>query len=128
MLPAGVAMAQEQGVRRDASTSTEATDIVVTARQRAEAMTEVPAAITSYSSDFLTKQNITSFVDYATKVPNLSFQFGQGGTFLWSGDRETSIRGVVGNCTTAFYIDDTPVPSSVSPHVLNPDRIEVLKG
>ncbi|MBU0556363.1 MAG: TonB-dependent receptor [Alphaproteobacteria bacterium] len=113
---------------RDATTSSEVAEILVTARQRSEALTEVPAAITSYSSDFLEKQNITSFVDYATKIPNLSFQFGQGGTFLWSGDRETSIRGVVGSGTTAFYIDDTPVPSSVSPHILNLDRIEVLKG
>lgn len=125
MLSAGVAAAQDG---QDASPVADLAEIIVTARQKTEALTQVPAAITSYSSDFLAKQNITSFVDYATKVPNLSFQFGQGGTFLWSGDRETSIRGVVGGGTTAFYIDDTPVPSSVSPHVLNLDRIEVLKG
>ncbi len=132
MLSAGVAAAQEQGkggtVQSSDGSISGPVEIVVTARQRVEALTEVPAAITSYSSDFLDKQNITSFVDYATKIPNLSFQFGQGGSFLWSGDRETSIRGVIGSGTTAFYIDDTPVPSSVSPHVLNLDRIEVLKG
>lgn len=125
MLSAGAATAQDG---QSAAPAADPAEIVVTARQKAEALTEVPAAITSYSSDFLDKQNITSFVDYATKVPNLSFQFGQGGTFLWSGDRETSIRGVVGGGTTAFYIDDTPIPASVSPQVLNLDRIEVLKG
>lgn len=132
VLSAGGAAAQEQtaqgGGQDFGASATGEPEIIVTARQKIEALTEVPAAITSYSSDFLEKQNITSFIDYATKVPNLSFQFGQGGTFLWSGDRETSIRGVVGGGTTAFYIDDTPVPSSVSPHVLNLDRIEVLKG
>lgn len=129
MLSAGAALAQDdQGADQAAASADSSGVIIVTARQKVETLTEVPAAITSYSSDFLEKQNITSFVDYATKVPNLSFQFGQGGTFLWSGDRQTTIRGVVGGGTTAFYIDDTPVPSSVSPQVLNLDRIEVLKG
>ncbi|MBB3859316.1 outer membrane receptor protein involved in Fe transport [Novosphingobium hassiacum] len=130
-LSTGTAFAQadQSSAQSDANAGiAEAEVIIVTARQKNETLTEVPAAITSYSSDFLAKQNITNFVDYATKVPNLSFQFGQGGTLLWSGDRETSIRGVVGIGTTAFYIDDTPIPSSVSPQVLNLDRIEVLKG
>jgi outer membrane receptor protein involved in Fe transport len=103
-------------------------EIVVSARRRDEALTTVPASITAYSSDFLDKQNIQSFTDYATKVPNLSFQYGQGGNVLWGGDRQTTIRGVVGNGTTAYYINDTPVPASVSPQTLNLDRIEVLKG
>jgi len=132
LLSTGTAFAQaQQSAQTDGgavNTDAEGQVIIVTARQKNETLTEVPAAITSYSSDFLAKQNITNFVDYATKVPNLSFQFGQGGTFLWSGDRETSIRGVIGIGTTAFYIDDTPIPSSVSPQVLNLDRIEVLKG
>jgi len=102
--------------------------IIVSARRKDEALTAVPASITAYTSDFLQKQNITSFADYATKVPNLSFQYGQGGSLLWSGSRQTAIRGVVGNETTAYYINDTPVPASVSPQTLNLDRIEVLKG
>jgi outer membrane receptor protein involved in Fe transport len=102
--------------------------IVVSARRKDETLVDVPASITAYSADFLQKQNITSFADYATKVPNLSFQYGQGGSLLWSGSRQTTIRGVVGNETTAYYINDTPVPASVSPQALNLDRIEVLKG
>lgn len=114
----------------DQSVNTVSTDaIVVTARRKEEALTTVPASITAYSSDFLKKQNITSFADYATKIPNLSFQYGQGSSsLLWSGSRQTTIRGVVGSETTAYYINDTPVPSSVSPQTLNLDRIEVLKG
>lgn len=129
LLSAGTAFAQDgSGANSEGPQASDQDVILVTARRKEESLTEVPAAITSYSSEFLETQNITSFVDYATKIPNLSFQFGQGGTFLWSGDRETSIRGVVGVGTTSFYIDDTPVPSSVSPQVLNLDRIEVLKG
>lgn len=103
-------------------------EIVVTARHKEELLTTVPESITAYTSDFMQKENIQSFVDYATKIPNLSFQYGQGADLLWSGSRETTIRGVAGAGTTAYYINDTPVPSSVSPQTLDLDRIEVLKG
>lgn len=103
-------------------------EIVVSARRKDEQLTAVPASITAYSADFLEKQNVSSFIDYATRIPNLTFQYGQGVDLLWSGARETTIRGVAGSGTTAYYINDTPVPASVSPQTLNLDRIEVLKG
>lgn len=103
-------------------------EIIVSARRKDEKLIDVPASITAYSSDFLKTQNIENFTDYATRIPNLSFQYGQGGNLLWGGSRETTIRGVAGSGTTAYYINDTPVPSSVSPLTLNLDRIEVLKG
>jgi len=109
----------------------EITDIVVTARHKEEALNNVPASITAYSSDFMKKQNIQSFTDYATKIPNLTFQYGQGTDFSsvgFVGGRQTTIRGVVGANTTAYYINDTPVPASISPQTLDLDRIEVLKG
>lgn len=103
-------------------------DIIVSARRKDERLTDVPASITAYSSDYLKTQNIQSFADYATRIPNLTFQYGQGADLLWSGGRQTTIRGVAGNETTAYYINDTPVPSSVSPLTLDLDRIEILKG
>jgi len=106
-------------------------EVIVTARRKEEGLTSVPASITAYSSDFLEKQNIQSFADYATRIPNLTFQYGQGSDYSstgFSGGRQTAIRGVAGSNTTAYYINDTPVPSSVSPQTLDLDRIEVLKG
>lgn len=103
-------------------------EIIVSARRKDEKLLDVPASITAFSSDYLKTQNIQSFTDYATRIPNLSFQYGLGGNLLWAGSRETTIRGVAGTGTTAYYINDTPVPSSVSPLTLNLDRIEVLKG
>lgn len=103
-------------------------EVLVSARRMEEPLTAVPASITAYTSDFLQKQNIRSFADYATRIPNLTFQYGQGAELLWSGSRTTTIRGVSGEGTTAYYINDTPVPSSVSPQTLDLDRIEVLKG
>ena len=106
-------------------------EIVVTARRKDELLTSVPASITAYSSEFLETQNIRSFADYATKIPNVTFQYGQGSDFSatgFSGGRVTTIRGVAGANTTAYYLNDTPIPSSVSPQTLGLDRIEVLKG
>ncbi|MBU0869650.1 MAG: Plug domain-containing protein, partial [Alphaproteobacteria bacterium] len=87
--------------------------IVVTARRKEESLTDVPASITAYSSDFFKKQNIQTFADYATKLPNVTFQYGQGGDFSsvgFVGGRQTTIRGVAGANTTAYYINDTPHP------------------
>jgi len=106
-------------------------DIVVTARRKDEALIGVPASITAYSSDFLEQQNVKTFADYATKIPNVTFQYGQGSDFSaagFSGGRITTIRGVAGANTTAYYLNDTPIPASVSPQTLGLDRIEVLKG
>lgn len=103
-------------------------EIVVSARRKDEQLTTVPASITAQSSGFLQQQNIRGFLDYASRIPNLTFQYGRGTNLLWSAGRETTIRGVAGSDTTAYYINDTPVPASVSPRTLNLDRIEVLKG
>ena len=103
-------------------------EVVVSARRKEELLTTVPASITAYTSDFLQKQNIQNFVDYATRIPNLTFQYGQNSVGLWSDGRATTIRGVAGVGTTAYYINDTPVPASVSPQTLDLERIEVLKG
>ncbi len=39
-----------------------------------------------------------------------------------------AIRGVYGQDTTGFYIDDTPIPQSMNPHLTDIARIEVLRG
>ena len=42
--------------------------------------------------------------------------------------RTVSIRGISGDNVTGFYIDDTPLPDSIDPRVLDVDHIEVLRG
>ena len=77
--------------------------------------------------------NIQSFDDYATKTPNISFAYGGGPTGI-ADARTVAIRGITGQNlfgtagATGFYIDDTPVPGSIDPRVLDIDNIEVLKG
>ena len=132
LIPAGQASGASSGQSADTSQSVETTqEIIVSARRRDEVLTNVPASVTAYSSDFIKKQNIQSFADYATRIPNLTFQYGQGSDFSaagFSGGRVTIIRGVAGANTTAYYINDTPIPASVSPLTLGLERIEILKG
>src|SRR5277367_318388 len=108
-----------------APASSELETIVVTAEKRSETEQTVPLSMTTFSSAALQEKSITSFFDYATKVPNLAFApTGDGvGTA-----RTVSIRGISGDNVTGFYIDDTPLPDSLDPRVLDIDHIEVLRG
>ena len=101
-------------------------EIVVTAQKRAEGeQVPMPLSMTTFGSAAIEQKAITNFFDYGTKVPNLAFAMtGDGiGTA-----RTISIRGISGDNTTGFYIDDTPLPDSIDPRVLDVDHIEVLRG
>ena len=106
-------------------TGTALEEIIVTAQKRSESEQNVPLSMTTFSGVALQEKAINTFFDYATKVPNLAFApTGDGvGTA-----RTVSIRGVSGNNVTSFYIDDTPLPDSIDPRVLDIDHIEVLRG
>jgi iron complex outermembrane receptor protein len=127
------------GARAEAAADSAAADtesletITVTARKRDESLATVPVSITVFTAEALQNYNIQSFTDYATKTPNVSFSYGGGPTGI-ADARTVAIRGITGQNlygtagATGFYIDDTPVPGSVDPRVLDIDNIEVLKG
>src|SRR5579863_9728991 len=106
--------------------------IVVTAERRSESIQEVPLSVTALSGEILAKFDDQNFADYAHAIPNLSF--GTGSDFGVTNGRTITIRGITGGryrygqATTSFYIDDTPVPISLDPRVLDLERIEVLRG
>jgi len=107
--------------------------VVVTAQRQAQSVAKVPVSLTVFTAQTLQNYNIRSFNDYATKTPNLSFTYGSGATGI-ADARTVSIRGITGQNlggtagATGFYIDDTPVPASIDPRVLDISNIEVLKG
>ncbi len=107
------------------ASSGELAEITVTAEKRSETQQNVPLSMTTFSDVALQEKQINTFFDYATKVPNLAFApTGDGvGTA-----RTISIRGISGDNVTSFYIDDTPLPDSIDPRVLDVDHIEVLRG
>src|SRR5271154_4198110 len=131
-IQAGGACAADASASAAAETESLET-ITVTARKRDESLATVPVSITVFTGEALADYNIQSFTDYATKTPNVSFAYGGGPTGI-SDARTVAIRGITGQNlfgtggATGFYIDDTPVPGSVDPRVLDIDNIEVLKG
>jgi len=102
-------------------------EITVTARKKNESAIDVPVSITAFSEATIENLNINSFADYATKTPNMSFSYG---TANWGyvDSHTIAIRGISGFGTTGVYIDDTPVPDSLDPRVVDISRIEILKG
>jgi iron complex outermembrane recepter protein len=100
-------------------------EITVTAEKRAESQQNVPLSMTTFGSVALQEKAIYNFFDYATKVPNLAFAPTGDGV---STARTISIRGVSGDNVTSYYIDDTPLPDSIDPRILDIDHIEVLRG
>jgi iron complex outermembrane recepter protein len=128
------ALAQQESAGASASAPEETmTTVTVTARKREESLAEVPSSITAFTADTLKDFNVQSFADYATKTPDLSFTYGGGPTGIAQA-RTIAIRGITGQNlfgtagATGFYIDDTPLPGSVDPRVVDLASIEVLKG
>ncbi len=128
------ANAQTVSQPKSDSSSSVVEEVVVTAERRPQAVQTVPMSITAISSDTINKFDIQDFADYAKLVPNLSYGMGvgAGGVTAYSqgvtASTGISIRGISGYNTTAFYIDDTPVPQSLDPRILDIDHIEVLRG
>jgi len=108
-----------------AATSDQVEEVVVTAQRRSESLQEVPLSITALSATALEQKAVNTFFDYAGQVPNLAFANTGDGTGT---ARTVSIRGISGDGTTGFYIDETPVPDSVDPRVVDVERIEILRG
>ena len=100
-------------------------EVVVTAEKRSESQQSVPLSMTTFGSAALQEKSINDFFDYATKVPNLSFAATGDGVGT---ARTIAIRGISGDNVTAMYIDETPLPDSLDPRVLDVDNIEVLRG
>lgn len=114
------------GVAQSAAGGEVLEEVVVTAQKRAENLQSVPMSVTAITAETMQRADIADFIDYATKVPNLTFSYGQGQGVLES--RAIAIRGIQGANTTGFYVDDLPLPTTIDPKVVDLERIEVLRG
>ena len=102
-------------------------DVVVTANKKYQSLQHVPMAITALSPAQIRRAGAKEFRDYATGIPNLSYGTqGSDGGGRYS--NEISIRGITGINTTAMYLDETPLPESIDPNLIDIARVEVLKG
>lgn len=108
-------------------------DVVVTAQRRAEKLQDVPISMSAITGATLENFGDKNFTDYAMTIPNLAVTSGagaggNGNAFGVSSTRAIAIRGVFGNNTTGFYLNDTPVPMSLDPRVVDIEHVEVLRG
>lgn len=100
-------------------------EVIVTATRREESIQDVGISVSALTSTDITRQGVEQFFDFATEIPNLAFGFTGDGSLA---ARSISIRGIGGTGTTGFYIDDTPVISTLDPRILDIERVEVLRG
>lgn len=108
-------------------------EVIVSAQRRNESLQVVPISMSAITGESLENLGIKHFDEYATMVPNLSVGTGSGsggaGTgFGVSTTKTYTIRGVFGDNTTGVYLDDSPVPASMDPRLLDLDHVEVLRG
>lgn len=123
LLSTGLVSAQDE---TSVATSDQVQTVSVTASKRGkQSLQDVPMSISAFTAAQLEQRNVTNFEDYGTTVPNLSFGATGAGALA---SRTVSVRGVAGDDTTGFYIDETPVPASLDPHIVGIERIEVLRG
>ena len=100
-------------------------EIIVTAAKKEQSLQDAGMAITAVQAETLERMGAVNFTDFAVRVPNLGFGNESDGRF---NANSPAIRGVFGDNTTGFYIDDTPLPASIQPRVIDVERVEVLRG
>lgn len=103
----------------------EVNEVVVTAQKREENIQDVPISITALSDATLERSGVSDFQDYATRIPNLAFAYTSSVGPL---AQSIAMRGIFGDGTTGMYLDETPLPASLDPRVLDLQRIEALRG
>ncbi len=104
-------------------------EIVVTARQREEKLTDVPASITAFTEGAIERANIERAEDFIALTPGVSFV-----DTAEVGDSQVSIRGINGSrdaeANFGFIVDGIlhTNPSSFNREFADLQQIEVLKG
>ncbi len=109
------------------------TDIVVTARRRAETQQSVPIAITAFGAEALTARSVTQVSDLADATPNLTRTAGPTG----GNDAFFFVRGIgqvdsnpAADPGVGIYIDGVYLAriQGASVDAFDLDRVEVLRG
>jgi iron complex outermembrane recepter protein len=105
-------------------------EVMVTANRKSQNLQNVPMSISTLSPAELRRNNSLEFRDYAIRIPNLAFGTqGGGGTFNDGRmSNQISIRSIGGTNATSFYLDETPLPETLDPRILDIARVEVLRG
>lgn len=122
LLPATPLVAQQDASKEQLMLE----EVTVTATRRGELIQDVPLSVSAFTKQKIEHEGIVTFEDYGVRIPNLAFS--PSNSTVSTNALSIAIRGVSGGTTTGFYIDDTPLPQSLNPKVIDMERIEVLRG
>lgn len=107
-------------------------EIVVTARKREESLMDAPVAVSAYTQELLSENNIFNIDDLARAAPGFQFEKSFGRT----ADRP-AVRGTAAITTpdfglesgTSIFIDGVYYPGDISAFDLsNMERVEIVRG
>lgn len=129
---AGAASAESEVSKDDGALG----EIVVTARRRTEALSDVPVSVTAFSQEGLDRIGARDVDDITLLTPGVQFERDSFGA---SNRSSISIRGInstVGANTVGVYLDDTPIQvrniyfssTNAYPRLFDLDRVEILRG
>lgn len=107
-------------------------EVIVTANKTAQRAQDVPLSLTAIGAKELARTGSVKAENYFPSIPNLSISSAGGGGASFGDGRASgkniAIRGISGQNTTAFYLDETPLPEFADPRLFDVNRIEVLRG
>ena len=110
-------------------------DIVITAERRSESIQKVPVAVTAFSAEDMRRANIKDIGSYFASTPNVFITDSpiRSGNNVSSSALGLAIRGIsnVGGNASSFgiYLDDFNISHiALNPHLLDMERVEVLRG
>ncbi|MBU6374180.1 MAG: TonB-dependent receptor [Alphaproteobacteria bacterium] len=126
---AGLALLSGVAYAQPTAPTAESDTIIVTARQRAEAIKDVPIAVSAFTAKTIEEAGITRPQDFIALTPNV--------TFIQTtnvGESQVHIRGVIQPRDTeppfAYVVDGVlmPNPNAFNQELVDIQQIEVIKG
>ena len=117
----------------DTQSTTQDTDIIVTARRRAESLQDVPIAVTAYSGEALERQGAIDITDLSDTTPNVTIETSRGTNttltaFIRGVGQQDPVAGF--EAGVGLYLDDVYLhrPQAAVLDIYDVERIEVLRG
>lgn len=129
---AGSASAQQVPAEPAAAEASDLDDVIVTARRRTEPLQKVPIAVTAFSSERLTQQQVDDVNDLSAVVPSLNIT-----NITGSAVAQIYLRGAGQDDSQAaseppitIYVDDVPYTKAPGQllDIIELERVEVLRG
>jgi iron complex outermembrane recepter protein len=128
-----LAQTTTETISGSAVAESELADIVVTARKMTERLQDTPMSVTVITADAIEKTSATTLENLGRETPGLTI------VSAAPGQNQIILRGLSGNNTVGFYLDDTPLSIGIGnavqptnfdmdPALFDLDRVEVLRG